>query len=580
MDEDLYLPNECWESILKFLSDGHGDDNHYYFQALSVASKQFLSITNHLRFSLNIYGPTRPFIHRLFKRFTNLTSLDLTCFDGDLDALLSQISCFRLNLTSLNLSDQPAIPTNGLRAFSKKITTLTSLICSNIDYIYNSDLTLISDCFPLLEVLDLSNSNPFHVDFDITNVVVNAMLMALPKLRKVNFSRYNSSINDLSLLHLCKNCEFLEEVIMLKEGLFLTQHGVASAISERTTLRSISVICTSYDDNISSYFIDSLVNLKCLTCLDLSFSRISDQLLSSIAMGGLPLTRLVLQSCTGYSYDGIFSLLFKCRCIQYLDLQKAEFLTDHHVVKLSLFLGYSVSINLSYCNILTDSSLFALVRNCASLSEIKMEHTTIGRESVGKLSKSLVDFGVSPQLKSLHLASNSWLRDESIKMFAFIFPNLQLLDLRSCHGISEEGIFHVLRTGCKIRHLNLAYCVGVKLLGMNFEVPKLKVLDLSYTLVDDETLYIISKNCCGLLQLELKCCYHVTEKGVMHVLDNCTQLREINLGYCPRVHYNIVDKMVLSKPSLRKITAPPCYYSNEKKAEFFSRHGCRLKVLY
>ncbi|KAK2386741.1 F-box/LRR-repeat protein [Trifolium repens] len=485
MDEDLYLPNECWESILKFLSDGHGDDvNRYYFRPISVVSKQFLSITDRLRFSVTIYGPTRPFIHRLFKRFTNLTSLDLTCFDGDLDALLSQISCFRLNLTSLNLSNQYVIPTNGLQAFSKRITTLTSFICCNIDHIDNSDLTLIFDCFPLLEVLDLSNSNSFHIDIYITNVVINAMLMALPKLRKVNFSRSNSTINDLSLLHLCKNCEFLEEVIMLKSR-FLTHHGVASAIRERTTLRSISVTCTSFDDSIStssSYFIDSLVNLKGLTCLDLSFSLISDQLLSSIATGGLPLRSLVLQSCTGYSYDGIYSLIFKCRYIQHLDLQKAEFLTDHHVINLSLFLRYLVSINLSYCSNLTDSSLFSLVRNCPSLSEIKMENTTIRRESVGK-SKSLVDFGVShPQLKYLYLAFNSWLSDESIKMFASIFPNLQLLDLGSCYDVSEEGIFHVLRRGCKIRHLNLADCVRV-----NFKVPKLEVLDLSCTLVDDES---------------------------------------------------------------------------------------------
>jgi hypothetical protein len=48
-----------------------------------------------------------------------------------------------LNLTSLNLSNQYVIPTNGLQAFSKRITTLTSFICCNIDHIDNSDLTLI-----------------------------------------------------------------------------------------------------------------------------------------------------------------------------------------------------------------------------------------------------------------------------------------------------------------------------------------------------------------------------------------------------------------------------------------------------
>jgi F-box/leucine-rich repeat protein 2/20 len=132
-------------------------------ESFSVVSKQFLSITNHLRFSLTICDPTRPFLHYLFKRFTNLTSLNLTCFSGDLDALLSQISCFRLNLTSLNLSNQPTIPSNGLRAFSKKITTLTSLICSNIEYVYSIHLFLISECFPFSNNLTSVIPNMFSI---------------------------------------------------------------------------------------------------------------------------------------------------------------------------------------------------------------------------------------------------------------------------------------------------------------------------------------------------------------------------------------------------------------------------------
>jgi len=101
---------------------------------------------------------------------------------------------------------------------------------------------------------------------------------------------------------------------------------------------------------------------------------------------------------------------------------------------------------------------------------------------------------------------------------------LELLDLNSCNKISE-GICQVLRRCCRIRHLNLAHCSRVKLLGMNFVVPQLEVLNLSDTKVDDETLYLISKNCCGLLELLLKDCYHVTKKGVKHVVENCTQLR-------------------------------------------------------
>jgi F-box/leucine-rich repeat protein 2/20 len=102
---------------------------------------------------------------------------------------------------------------------------------------------------------------------------------------------------------------------------------------------------------------------------------------------------------------------------------------------------------------------------------------------------------------------------------------LQLLDLEYCHNISE-GICQVLRKCCKIRHLNLARCWEVKLLGLSFAVSNLEVLNLSCTKVDDETLYVISNNCRGLLQLLLEACDDVTEKGVKHVLENCTLLRD------------------------------------------------------
>jgi F-box/leucine-rich repeat protein 2/20 len=115
-------------------------------------------------------------------------------------------------------------------------------------------------------------------------------------------------------------------------------------------------------------------------------------------------------------------------------------------------------------------------------------------------------------------------------MFASNFPNLQLLDLKSCKNISEEGIIgQVLRRCFKIKHLNLAYCSRVKILRMDFGVSKLEVLNVSNTRVDDEALYVISKNCCGLLQSLLENCSDVTGKGVMNMVENFKQLREISL---------------------------------------------------
>jgi len=73
------------------------------------------------------------------------------------------------------------------------------------------------------------------------------------------------------------------------------------------------------------------------------------------------------------------------------------------------------------------------------------------------------------------------------------------------------------------------------------------VLNLSYTNVNDETLYVTSKNCRGLLHLLLKNCYGVTNNGVKRVVENCTQLKEIDLRGCDEVYANIVASVASSR---------------------------------
>ncbi|KEH28643.1 RNI superfamily protein, putative [Medicago truncatula] len=253
---------------------------------------------------------------------------------------------------------------------------------------------------------------------------------------------------------------------------------VASALRERPTLRSLSFSpifhSQEYGILITNHFIHSLVSLKGLTCLELSYWRISDQLLSSIAKENPPLRRLDLAYFTGYSYIGVVSLLSKCQRIQHLVLKRADFLKDRHVALLTSFLGDLVSINLSECSMLTESALFALNEKCPLLNEIVMACANIAYERVGNCV-------VNPQIKCLRLANNYVLQDTKIIMFASNFPNLQLLDLSSCINISEE------------------------------------------------------------------------------------------------VNAKVVVSMVLLRPSLRKIAAPPDFPLSDENRKFFSSHGCLLE---
>jgi hypothetical protein len=143
------LPDELWECIFKFL----GYRDHQTLKSLSVVSKQFLSITNSLRLSLNVTNQTIPFLSRLFQRFPNLTSLNLiiNCESESkwLKANITKIFNFPLDIKSLYLSNYSG-NLEGMQPLSKYI------IRSKMCYIDKNDLVLVTACDPSRNELELS----------------------------------------------------------------------------------------------------------------------------------------------------------------------------------------------------------------------------------------------------------------------------------------------------------------------------------------------------------------------------------------------------------------------------------------
>lgn len=544
------FPEECWESVFRFLGLGH-----HHLESLSLVCKQFLAITNRLHFSLTVYDPTIPLLPRLFLRFPRLKILDLSLLNGHHEGLLRQISQSGLELDLINLSNQRTLPVDGLRELGSNMKNLRVLICSNIGSLRDSHLVIIAYCFPLLEKLDIS----FPLNSQASDFGVLRLSSMLEHLRKINISG-NHLITDKSLFSLCQNCLSLEEIsffICFK----ITQTGIASAIRLRPGLSSIAfniekkrihgpgLTLTPIDLNL----IDSFRTLKRLNAIDLSNSVISDEFLFAVAEGaGLLLKKLILQDCCNCTFSGISYVLSKCQSVQCLDLRKVDFLTDQCISKLSAFLLSLTTINLSGCCQLTNSTFFILTRNCPLLSEIKMERTYLGVEGE---EDSMRDFSVNHEVKKVFLGDNVLLSDASLVKFVSICPSLQLLDLIGCEGVSGKGVVEVLKRCSEIRHLNLAN-TGMKVFDIDFEVSNLKVLKLSGSNIEDETLSVISRRCDGLLLLDIQSCWRVTAKGVREVVENCKTLKELNLKNCRLVSDDFVAWLEFSKPSLRIIVTP------------------------
>ncbi|KAL5061879.1 hypothetical protein RYX36_023616, partial [Vicia faba] len=214
--ECCYLPDELLEYIFKSVND-----DNLTFKSLSALSKQFLSITNRLRFSVTITDETIPFLPRLFLRFPNLTSLNLTLLSKTLeqvDEILTLISTFPLRIKSLNLSNDIntisiPIPANGLIALSKTITNLTSLTFYGMKYFDKKDLFFIAHYFPLLEEVNLINPRLISAGHFMIINDNDTLLLTLPNLRKIDLSG-NIYFNGRFIQVLRKNCKLLQEIII------------------------------------------------------------------------------------------------------------------------------------------------------------------------------------------------------------------------------------------------------------------------------------------------------------------------------------------------------------------------------
>ncbi|KAM1412934.1 hypothetical protein FF1_025235 [Malus domestica] len=571
------LPEECWELILKQLLLDLDPDHPSPFNSLSLVSKQFLSFTNRLLSTLKLKRSDpalQSLLPRLLRRFPRLKHIDLAKFHGDMNPILHQIALSGLNLESLNVSDQATLPAVGLRSLGSKLENLKSLNCSKIRCFGDSDLNLIADSFPCLEELDIgcpddeygfspigiSDSTP--ISRPISDSGILSLSKKLKSLRKIHLSG-NSFITDKSLVCLSTNCLFLCQIV-LNFCHFITLNGISKLLCDCRQLNYISARSLSLDVPPQVPFI----SWKALLAIDLSGWMISDEFLDAVAEAHLPLKQLILSGCTNYSFAGIRVLLSEYQSLEYLDLESAHFLRDKDMAELSLFLHSIRYINLNYCSKVTDITFYILITSCLVLDTIEMAGTGIGDGDIE------TDCKANNQMKSLNLAQNSSIDDAFLTSFASIFPNLEVLDLSGCKGVSEEGIMEVLKRCSEIRELKIDGRVRKNLcLLLEFQLPKLTVLKWMRSGIDDEALAMIGKRCPSLQKLNLAGSGSLTSEGVKGVVKNCKRLREINLWHCKNVSADIVSWMVFSS-SLKKIVPPPGYVHTESQRNFFLLHGC------
>ncbi|KAI7984773.1 F-box/LRR-repeat protein 20 [Camellia lanceoleosa] len=567
------LPDECWELIFNRF------DHHSHLESLSLSSKKFLTIINGLRTHFTILNPTI-FIHgnlsKLFHRFTHIKSIDVSSFRGNLDRVILEIAKSDLKVETLNVSKNNRLPLEGLKVLGSNMKSLRVLNCANLSKFCDIELFTIANSMLWLEELDISYprnnlGSGFEMqrlnvaELGVTNCGIELLSLKLRDLRKINISG-NPFLTNNSLVALSTNCVFLKEIEFLHCP-FITHFGIEFVVRNSPNLCSVSVDGIQIPSPVYMNVID-FTFARGLSSVDIHESVISDELLHSLAKAGIPLRRFTLAYCSNFTFFGILSILSTYQSLEYLAFIDVGFLNDMHMSDICRYLCTLITIKLKLCSKLTDSTFFTLAKNCPFLKDIDMERANLGGGD------GTADIVKNSRIMSLNLAYNSNLSDECLRKLASICPNVELLDVSSCLGITEKGVAEFLKGDSKIRHLHINDCRGIKNIGTGFELPKLEVLRAARSGIDDEGLAIIGNRCCRLLNFDLEGCVGATKVGLKEISTNCKILREINLNGCVNLSTVFVDWMVFSKPSLRKLVPPRLSLITESQRELFLRHGC------
>lgn len=554
----MELPRECWELIFSFL------DHHRRLEPLSLACKQFLSISDALRTSLSLPTPSAPSIPSLLARFCNLRSIDLSSFLASPDHILLQISRSCPNLRRLDLSNQRRLPLDGLVEIGSRIKHLEALVLSKLHHMQDRDLFEIGRLFPLLEELDISY--PQHLS-QVSDEGVSVLSRSLLDLRRIDISG-NHFLTNRSLGHLSTCCSLLRDVAA-RDCTFITSKGVNFLIRNAPNLVSLRV---NVEFNLADeMWIHLFSEARVLSSLEISYSYFGDDLLSSVAKANLPLRAVNLSYSRGFMFDGISLLLSNNRLIESLDLEGVSFLTDEHMIELCKFLPKLKLINLSSCAKIGSSTFYFIMRSCPLLEEIRMEKTELGNvDFLGKNTEL-----VNSQVRSLYLARNCNLCDDwCIKQLALACPKLQFLDMNWCPSITRLGVSAILEKCSEIRHLDISHCDGLYNLVINFDLPRLEILHARGLRLHNQFLPTIGRRCFNLLSLDLQGCFNMSDKDVKEAVGCCRNLREINLRWCNDISVHTVPWLVFSRPSLRKINPPNSLKLSENQRNLFLRHGC------
>ncbi|CAI9293366.1 unnamed protein product [Lactuca saligna] len=521
------LPDECLYEIFRRLSGGKGRS------AAACVSLRWLTLISNLK--------TSEIIDKVKVKVNNEFSYDdeqendgyLTrslegkkATDTRLAAIAVGTSA-RGGLGKLSVRGSDKVTSVGFSAIARGCPNLRVLSLWNVPMIGDESLIEISKC-QFLESLDLCHC-PLISNEGLISIAKNC-----PNLSSLTIESCKNIGNE-SLEAIARCCPNLQS-LTIKDCPNVGDQGVATLFSSSLVLTKVkfqSLDITDLSLAVIGRYGKSITNLALTNLRNVSQKGFW-------AMGNVgnleSLMSLTVISCCGITDLSLEAIGNGCHALKHMVLKKCWFLSDKGLVSFARAARFLESLQLEECNRVTQQGILGTLSNQNS----KMKSFSVVKcMGVIDLDEKAIDFFEKSQsLHSLTIKNCIGFGNKNLEMIGKLSPNLHNIDLTGLSGITDSGLFDLLKTHTAgLKKINLTDCINltdkvvvdlVKIHGGTLELLNLG----GCRKITDESMAAIGRNCGLLKDLDVSKS-GITDSGVSWLCyEGNMRLRVLSLSGC------------------------------------------------
>ncbi|XP_078320617.1 F-box/LRR-repeat protein 4-like [Crassostrea virginica] len=204
-------------------------------------------------------------------------------------------------------------------------------------------------------------------------------------------------------------------------------------------------------------------------------------------------------------------------------------------------------------------ALDSLLSRCHYLQHLNISWCGGNQNSISPLTFTRFLQQCGRDLQTLYMSSCKFVNGDVIMAVAEHCPKLKELDIGSCQSLDAQSVSHLskIRTLERLNLYRLLVEKGslIKVLSVS---PNLRHLNLGSSRIPesglDSVMEVIGSNCKRLISLDLWRC-RLTEEGLNDIADNCSELQELDVGWCPNLRSGTgcFTDLVKKCPNIKKL---------------------------